>query len=372
MTKKRILMLRTDWSTNKEREEKNLYGGIGYYRIVKPAQFLTDQFDIDVMGKDFMDLGETQEQRMFKVFHKYDLVYLRQIDNPRGASDFIACGRHFGIPVLLDLDDNLFAIREDNPSYAEYHPGSQRAIILKTVCSLVDGMAVSTDPLKDVYKQVNKKVDVLPNLNDVNDWKFEKKQWNDDKVRIGWAGSLTHDNDLKMVIPAIRQILEMHPHVEFHMMGGVSVDKIPEFVELFKPYGNRIKFFAGTPSWEGYPKLLAETGWDIAIAPLVDDEFNRGKSHIKWMEYSMYQIPVVASQTYPYYKKVKGLKTIQDGKTGFLATSLRDWVEYLDLLVNNVRLRQEIGYNAYKYISENWQWKDNIHLWADVFNKYLK
>lgn len=369
--KPKILMVRTDWSVNEFRKKNDLYGGIGYYRVIKPAQYLSEHFDIDVIGQGFEALGRTQEQRMRAVFTKYDLIYMRQIDNARTASDFLACSEHFGVPMILDLDDNLFAIRRDNPGYHEYHPGSQRSIILKVVSEMSAGMVVSTDPLKKVFKKINSSIDVLPNMNDINDWQYEKKKWNDKIIRIGWAGSLTHDVDLMSIIEPMKVILSQNPNVEFHLAGGVSQEKISFFRGLFKPYDHQVKFFAGTPAWEGYPQLMANFGWDIAIAPLVDDEFNRSKSHIKWMEYSMYQIPVVASKTYPYHEKVQGLKTIQDGKTGLLAQNDADWIEALTLLINNVTLREQIGYNAYDYIKKNWQWKDNIDKWVKVFKKYL-
>lgn len=370
--KKKILMIRTDWSNNPGRIKKDGYGGIGYYRIVKPAQYLREFYDITVVGKKFADFGKDSVERMTKIFNTYDLVYVRQADTPRVISDLISAGRHFGVPVILDLDDNLLQLRPDNPAYKDYGPGTTNYAVLCAVVSLVSGMGVSTDPLKSAYSGRQKRIDVLPNCNDLADWPKEKRLYNDGMIRLGWAGSLTHDADLDLILAPLKKILEKYQNVRVEFMGGVTSAKAKQIVEKLGMSENQLGFIKGTADWDGYPQALAATGWDIALVPLVDDPFNRGKSHIKWLEMSMLQIPCVASKTYPYYKKVHGIKTIQNGKTGFLCNNDKDWFNALEKLINNPDLRAQVGYNAYEYIKNNWQWSQNIHRWKKVFDSYLK
>jgi len=369
-------MIRTDWAQNPERIVNDSYGGIGYYRIVKPAEILKQFYDVDVIGKGFNDLGKTQEERMTHIFNTYDLVYVRQMDTPRAASDLISAGRYFGIPVVMDLDDNLFAVREDNPAYAEYAQGRDRNAILKAVVSFVSGLLVSTVPLKKAYSKLQKNIDILPNCNDIRDWPTKVAKFNDGYLRIGWAGSITHDADIDIVLTALRRILEKYRNVRVEFMGGITPEKARDIVAKLGVDETQLSFVKGTLNWKGYPERLAELGWDIALAPLVDDEFNRGKSHIKWMEMSMLQIPVVASKVYPYYKSIGGffnrLKTIQPGKTGFLCKTENEWFNTIDKLINNNDLRKRIGYNAYRYIAQNWQWSQNAWRWKAVLDKYLK
>lgn len=368
-------MIRTDWSQNEERKRLDRYGGIGYYRIVKPAEALKEFFDIDVIGKGFADLGKTSEDRMRYIFEKYDLVYVRQMDTPRIASDIISAGKYFKVPVIMDLDDNLLDIREDNPAFAEFNKATDRRAISKAIIALVDGLIVSTEPLKSAYSKLQKNIDVLPNFNDINDWPTKVRKYQDGMVRIGWAGSITHNQDLDMIMPVLAKLLKKYPNLRVEFMGGVTREKGEDVVAKLGVDDTQVGFLKGTLDWAGYPDALAATGWDIALAPLIDDTFNRGKSHIKWMEMSMFQIPVVASKVYPYYKNIggmfNGLKTIQHGKTGFLVKTPEEWFDTLETLINKPDLRKRIGYNAYKYIAQNWQWSQNVWRWKTVIEKYL-
>jgi len=115
---------------------------------------------------------------------------------------------------------------------------------------------------------------------------------------------------------------------------------------------------AFTPTFLEYPEHLAHQKWDIGIAPLVDTAFTRCKSHIKWLEYSMYQIPTIASRVYPYFMELEGRKTIVDGETGLLCRNAKEWEEKLERLILDEDLRKKLGKQAYQYIKKEWQYKD--------------
>jgi len=156
-------------------------------------------------------------------------------------------------------------------------------------------------------------------------------------------------------------------------MGGIELYMIKELFDQFTDeMFNRVKVIGGTPSWKKYPRALSRRKWDIGICPLINDEFNRNKSHIKWMEYATFKIPAVASKVYPYYKKIQGVKTITDGKTGFLASNTNQWVKKLDKLIKSEELRDKIGQNAYDHIQKEWRIQDHIYKWEKVFDKILK
>lgn len=371
MKKPKILMIFTEWAINEYRREHNLYGGTGYYRIIKPAQFLKQWYDVDVVGRDINRFGSTPNKVWKKIFTTYDLVYPRHVDNPKAASDMLACGEIFGKPVLVDMDDNYKAVRESSPAYEVYYPGSQKNAIVGAVLSLAKGVTVSTEPLKEVYKNLNKNIYVLPNCNDINDWQFKPQKWNDGLIRIGWQGSVTHDEDLEIMTEPIMHIFKKYPNVRWEVLGGITEDKVESYKKKFGIFYNRVLVHFGIPAWQGWPEKLASLGWDIGVAPLTDNEFTICKSHIKWMEYAMYKIPCIASYVYPYYQDIQKTKTIQHGKTGFLAKNKEDWIKYLELLIENVKIRKRIGNNAYQYIKENWQWSQHIHKWKEVIDYYL-
>jgi glycosyltransferase involved in cell wall biosynthesis len=100
--------------------------------------------------------------------------------------------------------------------------------------------------------------------------------------------------------------------------------------------------------------------FDIAIAPLKNIEFNKAKSDLKYLEYAMAGLPVVASDIEAYNK------TIIHGQNGFLAKSEEEWFKYLSLLIEDYKLREKIGRAARAY-AETRTIEKNIHLWEEAY-----
>jgi len=80
-------------------------------------------------------------------------------------------------------------------------------------------------------------------------------------------------------------------------------------------------------------------GWafDIGLAPLRDNHFNRGKSNLRWLEYSALKIPTIASDVEPF----KEMQFI------FKATSENDWRENMRSLFILDKWREGAGQESY-------------------------
>ncbi len=124
------------------------------------------------------------------------------------------------------------------------------------------------------------------------------------------------------------------------------------------------------PTWtfEEYTKKLAELPWDIAVAPLVDSPFTRCKSSIKFFEYSMCKIPVIASRVYPYNSSLFGEDVISHEATGLLVEP-NEWFSALETLITNSDKRKLLGENAYNHIRSNLQYN---HKFSDRIESVIK
>ncbi len=371
---KRIAWFFNDWSINAYRQENNLYGGIGYYRVIKPAEVLSKWYDIDVIGAEFRKWGvggDTTGATAYQRLEQYDLIISKHAHNAQMASNLLATADYYKKKIIVDADDNYLAVRKNNPASKDYDIGEQGRYNLSAFLSLASGITVSTAPLKRVFKTLNKKIDVLPNCNDLNDWPNVRKQWDDGIVRIGYAGAQGHLDDIELIIEPMAYLLAKYPNVMFEVIGLWPVEamnmvnKMNEYCK--KDISKQVKLGGGTMAWQGYPEMLASFGWDIGIAPLIEDTFNEGKSHIKWMEYSSVFVATIASPVYPYKEDIFGVKTIQDGVTGFLASNSEEWYAKLEKLVLDKDLRYSIATNAHEYVKNNWQYSQ----WADRFKKVI-
>ncbi len=88
--------------------------------------------------------------------------------------------------------------------------------------------------------------------------------------------------------------------------------------------------------------------FDLAVCPLVDDEWTRGKETFKIKEYMAAGLPQVLSPV------GYGLKVIEDGVEGFFASSSDEWFERLMLLIGDPGLRARMGAAARKKIEASY------------------
>ncbi len=380
----RILKIMNDWSTSKEREALNSYGGCGYYRTLKIAQQLEPEHEVTVWNREWKDkakfFGNNMEMLTSHIYLNYDIVWMHYTDNPITFAWLRVGATKYGKKLVMDIDDNFLQVDKGNPALKKQNKGkmdlSNKVATLATILSECDAITTSTLPLKNKIQEHIAEVHgkevptyVVPNYNDVNDWQYEKAK--DNGVIIGYVGGLSHNDDLDMVLPAIKTVMEKYPNVHFNLMGQMDINKAKKvFGKWEQPVRSRILLQNATKTQPEYPKHLSEQPWSIGIAPLIDSPFNESKSHIKWMEYSMYKIPVVASRVYPYYKDVQGKGTIEHGETGLLCDTEEDWVTNLSLLIENEQERKRLGENSYKYVVENWQYKDNKQQILDVVSKF--
>ena len=58
----KILMSYNDWCHLPERKRQNAYGGVGYYRIIKPAQTIKGH-EVKVVGRELSAYGDSLESQ---------------------------------------------------------------------------------------------------------------------------------------------------------------------------------------------------------------------------------------------------------------------------------------------------------------------
>lgn len=143
------------------------------------------------------------------------------------------------------------------------------------------------------------------------------------KTTVGVAGGSSHDLDWAVLGPVWRRISYDYPGVEF-----VTVGHCPDYLAEAVP-SNRLTRIGFAPIdlyQRGYAFL------DIGCAPLADTVFNRSKSPIKWLEYSLAGAATVASPL--VYGRV-----IDDLKTGIIASTETDWYEGIAQLLDTATRR---------------------------------
>lgn len=361
----KILMAFTDWNHTPERKKENTYGAIGYYRIIKPSEQLTNH-DVKVVGRELTTYGDSLESQWDNIFKEFDVFWTGYFSDPHIAGAMFYHAQKHGKKVILDIDDNYLDVPESNLLYDRFKATKHDRAYLSAALSLADAITVSTVPLKERldkhFKQrhgLEKNFIHVPNMNDVNDWQVTPVPLHKDRFVIGYSGSNSHKDDFAMVVPAVRELMKKHKHVWFEVLGLLAMDDLVTYLSGWDDdMLMRTALVGATPTFRKYPQWLSERPWNVGIAPLVDTPFTRSKSHIKWMEYSMMKMPVVASRVYPYSMPVFGRDTIRDGETGVLCEQ-NDWFEVLDDMVEHYDRYRPMGESAYNQVVKEWQYKDS-------------
>ncbi|SDI82487.1 Glycosyltransferase involved in cell wall bisynthesis [Frankineae bacterium MT45] len=314
--------------------------GQGYYRIAMPM------WALGIAGHQTVsiDRGTTG------ISPDIDVVVGQMVsDDARDAIwHEMAARSDRNFAMIFEIDDDPWAINADNPARDYYTP--ERLRMMARNIALSDAVTVSTPRLAEVVGQYNPNVYVLPNCIDASLIFMQRPPTRN--LTVGWAGGSAHREDFASVSKELRQFFRRNTKVESHLMGS-------RFAGLIGRPRDRFTSWSANPE-EFFPKI----DFDIAIAPLAHNDFNRAKSDLKFIEYAALGIPTVATDFGPY------ADTVQHGVTGFLAKSQRDWSLYLQALVNDAALRAEIGSNARK-----WATTRTIHAnygrWEAVYREVL-
>lgn len=279
--------------------------------------------------------------------NKADVIVLHNIVTKEGITEILA-QRHesnFYKKLIVDVDD--WFVTKDNPHYKTHEVLDAEHVITQTI-KQADVVTCSTQYLADKLTEFNKNVVVLPNYYDPEEWDIKPIVNTSDYIRLGWAGSITHLKDLEMVAPAINSIMKQREDVKFIFCGEPRLKELLECkdrVEMFPPVP--IKY---------WPQRLNSMALDIGIAPIVSNEFNKCKSNIKWMEYSLLKIPCVTSED--VYKD-DSVCTARSGK---------NWEVILSDLIEYPQRRIAIAEENYKR-AKKFNMKNHYKEWSEVYER---
>lgn len=278
---------------------------------------------------------------------QYDVIYTSysSILNP---ALFTLCkimkDRH-NVKLVIDVDDNVFAIEEENIGWW-MKVTHQQTFFLQQIVRHADYLTTTTDRLKKelAKRNENAKIYVVPNFIS-EDYKAGPPV-NGTKVKIGYFGGASHYSDLHETgfLPALEKLMHENKNVIAETCGIYAEDYLPKA---------RYTYNEGARGHKWLTDIIPKLNYDICVAPLRPSSFTECKSVIKWMESAMIHAPLIASNVTPY-KQV-----IRSGFDGVLvANDSGEWYKALKDLVDNEQKRRDIAKAAEgrvrdKYLIEN-------------------
>lgn len=308
--------------------------GCGWYRSKLPSKYISN-----VMPNVTYNYGFPSKN---PILNDQDVYFLQRINHDYFI-DFIPFVQKHGRKVIVDLDDDLWTIPASNGTSNNYKSKDLKRI--QTILSLADAVTVSTLPLAEKVKQYSSNIHVIPNM--IEDI-FSEKNHNEIPV-VGWAGTFTHSGDFDdKLIKYIREItVSQKAKVIFFGYTPKFLDNLVESIPFVDV--------------QDYMSVLNNLKIDVGLIVASDNEFNKSKSNIKFLEYSAAGTVSVASNVYPYEN------TIHHALNGYLVKQPKvDWRDYIDYMIRNPSERNLI-LNSAKLTTEKFSFKHNIQTFYDAY-----
>ena len=288
-----------------------------------------------------------------------------------------------GKKIVLDYDDNLLNVSPLSQHYLEHGTenvkimmpdGKEKVIwedgvnidlkqnkesleVFKEALFVADAVTVTTDILANAYKDYTRNVFVMPNCIDSNLWKpldFKER----DEIRLTWFGGFSHYEDWFLLKDILPDIIKDYPQAKLVLMGARfdgTLKGIPE---------DRIEYHSWVSN-EAYPYKAAILNPTIAVIPLVDNEFNKCKSSIKWVEMASLGVPSVTSNVSPYAE----IATEDNGV--FVENSYGAWDKGIRMLLDDKILRAKIGGEAQRTVNKKFDINNEYTRWGKAYERLV-
>ena len=299
--------------------------GVVYHRLFTPH--LRMQID----GQADVSVCQSPEEWLTLDYKQFDLIIFSRWLGTKHY-DVLKKIADSGTPYVVDIDDH-WILPKYNPAYWAYRKGIKQCV--KDSINYADAVITTTPALAKEIRAINDKVIIASNCLD-----YTHKQWEaepmerTDKVKVGWVGGVTHEEDLKLIADQIKGL-----DIEFYIC-GYTPGEIWNRIAKSMPDA---KIVEGTSVFE-YGEVYRH--FDFVVAPLQDNKFNNCKSELKIVEASAYKKPIICSAVYPYL--------YHGDNDGVLFVQHNEWRTAIQKLVDAGRsVRESMGVSNYDYCQKH-------------------
>jgi len=312
-------------------------------------------------------------------------------------------------PVIIhDIDDNEYNLPITHPMrHLWLEHGKDKMAIYQISNS--DYVSTTGRILQREFSKYNK-FENIKIFKNAFDWSLP--QWNEtinefDNVIIGWAGLTSHFEDIKKMSIILKVIHDKYPNVKFKIAGispydefyNIKEDKNGKRIvekqsitdkkvtykyrvtELFKDFDKDRIELLGILSHEEYGKFYNK--WNLNLAYVEHNEFNRCKSAIKVYEGSIYKSINVYSNFGGYQNEFTNLAPIELKKEllkhcAMQTENINEWVKAISFWIENYKndLWNKVVEDQYNFVKKEFniynQIDERIKFYDSIIEKNEK
>jgi glycosyltransferase involved in cell wall biosynthesis len=228
--------------------------------------------------------------------------------------------------LIFEFDDVVTLKRSEEGAIRESPTKDRR---FRRTVRVVDAVITTNETLAEHARRMGADLDrvhVLPTVIDLARWEPRIASAETKEVVIGWMGTPSNLPSVEIVRAPLVRLCRRYEKLKVKVVceSPIALEGVRLIHQPFSP-----QFEVGDVR-----------SFDIAIAPLVEDAWTRGKVSTKLLAYFGAGLPVVASD-------VNANRIyIRDGQNGFLVGTLGLWEERLAKLIEDPELRRTVGAKA--------------------------
>jgi glycosyltransferase involved in cell wall biosynthesis len=310
------------------------------YAVFETARLREIIYQHGLTAVKALEMGRAYAQFVPKVrnVREYDAVLVNREATLIGPALIERWVAWRGTPLIYLLDDPLYIpYRSPANGWMTYlkAPGKVR-----TLCRLSSAVLVNSPSHAAFARRQNANVWEIPSVVDADlytGW-LPRSHQDDNRVCLGWSGSPSTITNLQLIRRPLKTWSE-------------RVDVRLLFI------GARDFGLPGTPHtalpWRAETEVTDLRRLDIGLLPVPRTAWAPHKFYLKLVQYMALGIPAVATPM------GSNPAVIEDGVTGFLASSEADWREAVERLIADAELRESCGRNAAEFARRHYTLQAN-------------
>lgn len=379
--------------------------GVGYFRSVAPhvglERFYPNEFHVDI--------NETPDLNNDEFLKQYDIIhYHRNLGQYEQMPGLLEKLKSMGIVTIMDLDD-YWSPGQHHPAYLIIKNSKMGEKILSNI-KLAENVTTTTDIFANEIGKYNKRVFVLPNAIDPTEKQYTPNPEKSDRVRIGWLGGSSHLEDLKLLNGLVSKLKSdgLMDKVQFVLCGfdlrgnvtmidpktgqetqrpikpmesvwykyeQIFTDNYSSVSEDYKKHllsftKDEYANVANEPYRRVWTKPVSTYAtnynlFDISLAPLADNLFNKVKSQLKVIESGFHKKALIAQDFGPYQidlvnARVKGLDKHNpvtfdaNGNAYLVNNNTKEWYQFVKRLITNPEQIEILSENLYNTVKDKY------------------
>lgn len=273
-----------------------------------------------------------------------DVLFFNRVISNMSIYGVLEFRQRHGFKIIVDFDDH-WELGPDHYLYQSYRLSGASKVMEEWI-KLADAVTVTHERLADEVKPLNENVHILPNA--IPYWgQFSTPKQADEKIRLFWAGGITHKKDLEI----LKRPLQLIKRDKVKFVLGGYVEGNPEWKAMAKCFTTNSTY--NTDVLEALPVesyYAMYSKCDIALIPLLKTKFNSHKSNLKILEAANNSSPVIVSRVHPYLGFPEDLVNYVDLHN--------TWYSQIKKLTGNPELVKEQGQALKEYCDKHFNFAE--------------